>query len=705
VRSRLALGLVPVILAGTALLASPAAAQAASGYTDTGATTYTVNLAKSEIDVTVKLTIKNNTPPKWVDVPCGYGMICSVPEDYYFYDTYMWVPTQAGKVTAKANAGSVSQKVYKSNAYGRELELKFAKLYYGQTRTVTATYVIPAGPRAAGGYRALKAYAGLCASGNGQDSGAVNVVVPDGFTVTFAGGTNMSMLSDTKGVQTYGSGTIAAPYNFFSCVEGSNPSALTSSSVTAADQQFNVQAWPEDASWATAIQADLTADVPKLEDLTGLQMPGGTIAIKEAATDELGEYAGVYNADTKTATVTEDTDNSTVAHELSHIWFNRALFASEWMYEGLAGYSEKVAGPGKFTPCTDAGKYPGTGSANLSTWTYLDLNSTTDDEALADWDYAASCYLVTKLADTMGPAGFKAVIVAASKGQPAYVGGDPTTQAATVPFSLSAKKLLDLVDELGMVPAGVTDPEQAQKLFVSYGILSTSDLAGRSDARDAYHTLLAAAGHWGLPLAVSGEMGDWNFSAAQTSMGTATEILALRDQIAKTLPGFNPDGTALETQFEAAETQADLDAVLTVAQAEADAAKVVNQAAQLQDGSHNPLQAIGLIGTDLAAPMTQAKTDLTQAKPAEATASAQKVIDAVNGSTTQGLVRIAVVLLLLLLALGLLLFVRLRRSEAAALATGDGSLGLPAWIHSGTEPATSVEASGTASPPPAEPPV
>lgn len=677
-RSRLALGLVPVILAGTALLASPAAAQAASGYTDTGATTYTVNLAKSEIDVSVKLTIKNNTPP-------------TALYSYYYNDTFMWVPTQAGKVTAKANSGSVSQKVHKSNAYWRELDLKFADLPYGQTRTVTATYAIPAGPRSAGGYRALKAYAGLCASGNGLDSGSVKVVVPDGFAVSLVSGTSMSMLSDAKGVQTYGSGTISAPYKFFSCVEGSNPSALTSSSVTAADQQFTVQAWPEDASWATAIQGDLTADVSKLEDLTGLQMPGGTIAVKEAGTDELGEYAGVYNSDTKTATVTEDTDNSTVAHELSHIWFNRALFASEWMYEGLAGYSEKVAGPGKFTPCTDAGKYPGTGPANLSTWTYLDLNSTKNDEALATWDYAASCYLVTKLADTIGPAGFKAVIVAASKGQPAYLGGDPTARAATAPSSLSAGKLLDLIDELGMVPAGVTDPEQAQNLFVSYGILSTSDLAGRSDARDAYHTLLAAAGHWGLPLAVSSEMGDWNFSAAQTSMGTATEILALRDQIAKALPGFNPDGTALETQFEEAETQADLDAVLTVAQAEADAANVVNQAAQLKDGSRNLLQSIGLIGTDLAAPMTQAKTDLTQAKPAEATASARKVIDVVNGSTTQGLIRIASVLLLLLLALGLLLFVLLRRREAAAQATGGGSLGLPAWIQSGTEPAGSVD--------------
>lgn len=675
VRSRLALGLVPVILAGTALLASPASALAANGYTDTGTSTYVVNLAKSEIDVTVKLTIKNTTAPA-----AGYV--------YFYNDTYMWVPTQAGKVKATSNSGGVTQSVYKKNAYGRELHLKYANLYYGETRTVTATYTIHAGPRAPGGYRALKAYAGLCADSSGLDSATVNVVVPDGFAVAFTSGTKLSLASDAKGLQTYTSGSVAGNDGFYSCVDATNPSALASSSVTAGDQQFNVQAWPEDATWTTAIKGDLTTDVQKLEDLTGLQMPGGTIAIKEAATSELGEYAGTFNWDTKTATLTEDTDNSTVAHELSHIWFSRAVYASEWMYEGLAGYSEKVAGAGSYKPCTDPAKYPGTGSANLSAWTYLDFNSTNGDVALADWDYAASCYLVTKLADAMGPDNFKAVLVAASKGQPAYVGGDPKTQAATTASSLPAKKLLDLIDELGMVPAGVTDPEQAQNLFVSYGILSTSDLAGRTEARSAYHTLLAAAGHWGLPLAVQSAMVDWSFSTAQTAMATATQILALRDQITTTLPGSNPDGTALETQFESAATQTDLDSVLKVAQAEADAAKVVSQAKQLKDGSRNPLQAIGLIGTDLTAPMTQASTDLTNAKTTEATADAQKVIDAVNGSTKQGAVRIALVLLLLLLLLALVLFVgwRLRRRGAPVPATRAAALGLPAWIRPGTEP-------------------
>ena len=700
-----------MILAGMATLALPAAALAADGYTDVGTTTYTVNVAKSEIDVTVVKTIRNLTPSKFVTTVCG-GDICSGTEYYYFTETYMWVPTQATNVKASSDAGGVKQSVYKTDAYGRELKLTFAKLYYGKTRTVTATYVIPAGPRAAGGYRALKAYAKLCADSSGLDSGAINVVVPDGLVASTTDGTALNLVSDKGGVQTFGSGSVAKN-GFYSCVEATNSSALTSATVTAGDQQFNLHAWPEDTTWATAIQTDLTNDVPALEALTGLQMPGGTVAVSEAATSQLGEYSGVYDQDTKTATLTEDTANSTVAHELSHIWFNKTLFSSAWIYEGLAQYSEKIAGAGNYKPCTDPGTYPGTGSVNIRYWTYLDVNSTKDDEALATWDYAASCYLVTKLADAIGPDNFKAVMVAATKGQPAYAGGDPSAKAAGTPRALADEDFLDLIDELGMVPAGVTDAEQAQKLFQAYGLLATSDTAGRTVARAAYHTLLTTADKWGLPLAVQTYMGGWKFTDAQTAMDTSTKILALREQISKTLSNFNQAGSALEKQFESAKTSADLDSLLKVAQAEADAAKVVSQAKQLKEGPLNPLQAIGLIGTDLAGPMTQANTDLTNAKAAEATSSATKVINAVNGATIQGVLRIAVVLVLLLLLLGLVLFLRrrMRRRAAPVLASADGTTALPGWLQDGTNPSATVAApdvadtTATPTPPPVEPPV
>lgn len=81
--------------------------------------------------------------------------------------------------------------------------------------------------------------------------------------------------------------------------------------------------------------------------------------------------------------------------------------------------------------------------------------------------------------------------------------------------------------------------------------------------------MLAKAGSWGLPMAVRVPMASWAFAGAETAMATVTQVLAVRDQIAKNLPGFNPDGTALETAFQSATTQNDLDAVLDLAKQEA----------------------------------------------------------------------------------------------------------------------------------------
>jgi hypothetical protein len=717
--------LIPVILAGSAVLALPAAPPAAGGATDTATSTYVVNLDKSEIDVTVQIKIKNTTPNKTIPDACYNGSsmwYCPDIETFYFTDTYLWVPAQAGPVSASANAGKVKQSVYKSDAYGRELKLTFAKLYYGNTRTVTATYAIPAGPRAAGGYRALKAYVELCASGAGEDSGAVNVVVPDGFAVAFTDDTALSLASDAKRVLTYSSGSVATPSDFYTCLDATNPSAMSKSTVAAGDQQFDLDSWPEDTSWAATIRDALTVDVPKLEGLTGLKMPGGTITVEEVASSQLGEYAGMYDSLTKSASITDDTDSATVAHELSHIWFNDGLFAATWMDEGFAGYSEQVAGDGNNKPCADPGTSPGTGSAILAQWKYLDLNSTKDDTALASWDYAASCYLVTKLAGAMGPANFKAVLVAAESRRQAYVGGDPANQAAGNQSAITAQQLLDLIDEFGMMPSGAKDPAQAQGLFISYGIVTAAGASGRTDARAAYHTLLAAAGKWGLPLAVQASMETWNFGTAQKEMAAATKILSVRDQIKKTLPDVDQNGTQLEKLFESAKSAADLDSVLTVAQAEAATASKMSEAASAEDGSHNPLQAIGLLGTDLGATVKQATTELGQAKPADASASAEKVIDEVNGATVLGLIRLLLLIVLLLLAVALAFLgrwlIRRRAAMAMALSTATATAAAAAAAADGAvsadTPATTSDVSvaaadvtvsaETTTPPPAEPP-
>ena len=157
-----------------------------------------------------------------------------------------------------------------------------------------------------------------------------------------------------------------------------------------------------------------------------------------------------------------------------------------------------------------------------------------------------------------------------------------------------------------MVPAGIKDLDEAQDLFAGYGIFSSADLDARSTARANYHKLVDAAGTWKMPLAVRGPMASWDFVSAQTAMDTVTQILTLRTAIQKKVSGLSLDGTPIQTQFEAAKTQADLDAVLALIKSEADAAGKVAQAEQLNDGSHSIFQTIGLLGTDPGASITKA---------------------------------------------------------------------------------------------------
>lgn len=669
VRKRLALGLVPMLLAGMAALATPLPALAAADVVETGTTTYVVNPAKGEIDVTIQLSIRNNKPSLVSTSICGW-YICTNTTNYYYDTAYVGVEIEAGAVRATANSGKVKQSVSKTTTYYRELKLAYAPVYYHQTRVVTVTYAIPAAPHASGGFRAGKAYAELCAVGNGADTGSVNVVIPDGYAVGFTGGTHLSQSSDANGLQTFSSGSVGTPYNVWTCLEASNSSNLMGTTVTAGDQTFKIQAWPEDTTWASTVGGDVKGDVQKLEDLTGLKMPGGTINISEAGNSELGDYVGVYNPTTKTATVTEATDDSTVAHELSHIWFNKNLFTATWMDEGFAGYSEQVAGAGKYKPCLSPGTYPGDGSPDVTTWQFLDVNSTAQDQAVTDWQYAASCYLVTRIAETIGPANFKAVVVAANDGDIPYVGASPTEKSPMAGPPITAKALLDLIDERGMVAAGNKDLNEAQTLFASYGIFSPADLSDRSTARVAYHKLADSTKGWKMPVAVRGPMSTWDFAAAQKAMATETQILGLRDKIQASLPGLSLDGSPIQTKFEAAATQADLDALLVLTKKEADAAAKLAQAKQLNGASHSIFEMVGLLGANPVASITQATDAVKNAKPDEASSAAQNAIDILKGSSDQGLMRLGAVMILLLVLVAVVVLLTVRRKRrAAAFAT------------------------------------
>jgi hypothetical protein len=668
VRFRPHLLLLPVFLAGGLAFASPKAVLAANGMTETGTTTYEVAPSTAQIKVTVKMSIYNGKA----------SVVDSGGVTYFYWNaTEIGVEKEASAVAVTSDAGAVYQAPVSSGVYYRFIKLTYPNVYYGQTRVVTATYTIPAAPHAAGGFRAGQAYASLCAIGNGIDVGTVSIVLPNGYTFHSDDGGEMNPTDTANGKQTYTSGSLTAPYKFWTCMDAEQEASLLHTPVTASSQTFDIQAWPEDSAWGAEVKSDVSTDVPALEALTGLKMPGGTIHVLEAGDQQLGEYGGLYNSATSTAQIPETVRKDTVAHELSHIWFNRTLFLDKWMSEGLAGYSEQAAGAGNFTPCPEPSTYPGTGSPDLTTWQLLNTSSTTQQVQISDYQYAAACYIFTALAKDMGPANLALVLRAAYGDEIAYVGASPDEQLSGAKLPLTAEELLDLIDERGMV-AGGEDLDTAQTLLAKYGIFDGATLAERSTARAAYHSLASAAGTWKLPLAIRAPMSKWQFSTAKTAMATAQQIIETRDSVQKLISGLSLDATVLRRQFEAAATQADLDDLLASIKKEADAAARVDEATKRSNDNRTILQSIGLLGTDVQTPLTQAKTDLSNVKPESATANAQAVIDSIAKSSDQGLLRagaVAGVLAIILLLLALVVFLRRRRPSIVILGPGNGPSG------------------------------
>jgi hypothetical protein len=204
-----------------------------------------------------------------------------------------------------------------------------------------------------------------------------------------------------------------------------------------------------------------------------------------------------------------------------------------------------------------------------------------------------------------------------------------------------------------------------------------SALTGRTDARAAYAALEKSAGSWKIPLAVRQPMSDWDFTSAASAMDTATQIIKLRDEIQTSVSGSNLSGGTFQTQFEAARTQSDLDAVLKLGQDESEAAKVVASAQSLDNGGKNPLQVIGLIGGNPSGSLKTAIDDLDRAKPGDAKTAAQGAIDTINGSTLQGLIRLAILLVLVLVVVVVMFFLARRRKSAPPFAPVYA--GYPGW--------------------------
>ncbi len=86
------------------------------------------------------------------------------------------------------------------------------------------------------------------------------------------------------------------------------------------------------------------------------------------------------------------------------------------------------------------------------------------------------------------------------------------------------RQWLDIVDEAGLVPAGVTDLTFAEDLLVTTGVIRRRAVRDRADARVAFHELRALGPGGVTPAMVRRGMDHWEFDDALRDMRLATRI-------------------------------------------------------------------------------------------------------------------------------------------------------------------------------------
>jgi hypothetical protein len=635
-------------------LSTPRLALASEGYVETAVTTYTVNPTAGRLDVALDVSFKNTTR--------SVGNT-----EYVFYTVFVWLEHAASHVYLQPDsAGGLIVRDKVGKAYDRWAVHVGRVVFYGETKRIHVTYQLQGGaPRSTSDVRVNPAFASFCVVAMGDDGGTARVVAPVGYQLTFDGEGGDLTPTTSGSSTTWSTGKLDKPYDFWACGSGPDPARYNDTILTSpSGQKIDVQAWPTDATWQDQVKTEVDGALTKLEALVGRGLPNdGTIVVREVASGELGAYAGFFDPTSGLAQVGEDYgSDGTVAHELSHAWFNDDLFDSRWMSEGMAEWARVSTVP---DTCPEPASFPGQGSPRIAGWVFAGPRSPQSVLDTVDYEYSASCYIVTTLAAKVGPDGMRAALAAMFDRKLAYRSG--TTVLDGKAGVLSWREWLDAIDELGMVPAGVADLDFAQNLLHHFGAADVGSLLDkRSAARKTYHALTGSVGDWTLPEPVLRSMGTWQFDAATTAMTDTATTYALLQQADTTLTGIDAVEGPVKALVEGATVEADLVAAEAKAQDELDAAKAVVGAQAALAAPRDVMTTIGLLGSDPSTPVAAAVAAAAKADLAGAKAQAATITSSLAGASQQGLTRVVVavvvtVVLLLLLAL----LVRRRRRASA----------------------------------------
>ncbi len=476
------------------------------------------------------------------------------------------------------------------------------------------------------------------AFGSGGTPGSVTVAVPAGYTARVEYG-QLEARSLPEGGQLL-TALVADPLTFIAYVTAERPGAFTEtrvdSPVCRIEACIRVRAWEDDPDWGVATTQLVAEALPVLEELIGLEYPiAGPLTVEEAASGRLGDYAGIFDTFDDTVRIRYDADPFVALHELAHAWFNGKLYEERWIGEAFASYYAEQAAPRLglsveafiLTEELMAARIP------LNDWGEIGV----EDLAVEDYAYAATYELGRLIADRAGLDGLQVVWRASSTRelayQPIHPGGDSRPDVVLAQTQRGWQRLLDLLEER-------TEREYAD-LWAEW-VMNAEELRLLDDrelARNEYRTTLRRADDWELPRIIRFQLSSWRFTDAVRMLDEAERLLGQRDTIAglARVLALTPPGE-LRSLFEAGE----IDDAERRAEAEIAALQAIRTARHRLDLEVQPLEAIGLLGTDPGAHLAAAMGAYQEGEVDRAQQAAAAALAARDGADDAGRSRVLV---------------------------------------------------------------
>ena len=627
------------------VLASVAPTFAATGsgqVVTTAASTYTAVPAKGIVNVQVTLKVKNNIPASVTQYSCDKGYVdpwygtwvsnwttCDQKTDYYVNTVRLWTEKGITNLKITSDGGAVRRKAAttSSTAYNA-YDLTFPRIFKGHTRTVTASYTIKGGAaRSQSPTRINGAYLNFGAITQPVDKASVKVIVPAAFEASTWGG--KASPSNTGSQKIFASGNVKDPVSYWIGVNGTNTKGFATATITSdSGRDVEIQAWPGDKAWMESIKKEAAGSLSTLERLVGAPLPGtGPIVIREVTQAALGDgYGGEYSNSSRTAEVSENYDQAgTVAHELSHAWFNHDMFAATWLSEGYAGWAERAVGANP-TACAA----PTTG-VTLEDWKYADPRSTAEQRQAVNDEYDAACAVVSTLSATVDAKAMAGVTHTLTTSDGAY----PATHDATEGKPNTWQQWLDAVDENAAAPQ---DPSTSiESMLTDYKVATHQELTDRHEARTDLREIRAMAGTtWTIPTAVYHPMSDWRFDEAGAAMQAVESTIGDANAVAEALPSVAVDKSPLKGRLGSSTTLADVTAVQTAAHDQLATANLL--AADVEQARNpGPIEAVGLIGVNVNALSSDATASVAALDLATANARISDLDAVLDGAMTTGI--------------------------------------------------------------------